>query len=74
MMSGDSNQGGGSGNGLYELAGYFTFDNDGPTSHPETGDDPGDTITGPSRVQFQMLLADSSDTTSDGDAMDVEMG
>jgi hypothetical protein len=44
--------------------------------HAESVDDPSDAATAltSSRLHFQMLLAESSDTTSDGDAMDVEMG
>ena len=75
MMSGDSVEGGG-GSGLYERTGYYTFENDGSMAHAAAGvgDDPANTATASSRLQFQMLLAESSDATSDGDAMDVEMG
>ncbi|KAL1902370.1 hypothetical protein Sste5346_001349 [Sporothrix stenoceras] len=73
MMSGDSVTGVGS-SGLYELPGYYTFDNDNSMAHGDSIDDSGDTATASSRLQFQMLLEDSSDTTSDGDAMDMEMG
>lgn len=74
VISGDSVGGGGGSSGLYEVAGYYTFDNDALMAHTDSVDKPGDVATASSRLQFQMLLAESSDTTSDGDAMDVEMG
>lgn len=74
-MSGESVTGAGSNGGLYELAGYYTFDNDGGAmADGDPAHDPGDIATASSRLQFQMLLAEPSDTTSDGDAVDVEMG
>ncbi|ERT00898.1 hypothetical protein HMPREF1624_02132 [Sporothrix schenckii ATCC 58251] len=76
VMSGDriGDGGGPASNGLYELAGYYTFDHGGPAAHAEAIHVPGDTTAATSLVQFQTLLAESSDTTSVGDAMDVEMG
>lgn len=74
VVSGEGVAGGSSGGigGVYGLTNYYALDNS--AADHAAADEPRSEAAAPSRLQFQMLLADSSDTTSDGDVMDVEMG
>ncbi|CAK7209893.1 hypothetical protein SCUCBS95973_000595 [Sporothrix curviconia] len=61
---------------VFGLTSYYMLDN-GPAVQPGAASNeskPGEASTCSSRLQFLMLLGESSDPTSDGDSMDVEMG
>ncbi|CAK7200005.1 hypothetical protein SEUCBS139899_002693 [Sporothrix eucalyptigena] len=72
-MTGESMSATNSNHDVFGVTSYYTLDS-GSNGHIGLHvNEPIDATMGPSRPRFQMLLGDSSDTTSDGDAMDVEI-
>ncbi|CAK7226219.1 hypothetical protein SBRCBS47491_006156 [Sporothrix bragantina] len=60
---------------VFGVTGYYTFYNSSAAHSSTASHEPKshDAGTRSSRLQYQMMLGESSDTTSDGNAMDVEM-